>query len=275
MEDKIKHYESAGHFVQDVKNKPEKTGWNLAGQFSDDWAGGSIEQAYNLAENGWPEGLKMLTQKIGVHKNQERGKTRINDVAGDFPNVARYLSSAPDCMTRRVVRESNRKPILDIFINPTGHGSADKSCFFNLGAATAMLIDSLEQGGYSTCLTIAHVSKSQRGTKETFGVFFPIKRDGEVLDLERIIYFIAHPSFLRRLTFRHSAQMFEFKNLGYGMGSCEENETVKKYVPANTIVISPAVEIERCNTVDKAIAFLRSMIKEQRPDLLEDMERAA
>lgn len=273
---KIETFNSAYEYVQRVKNATVLPEWNLEAHFEDSWAHGSFNDAVNLAENGWKEGTKLLTEKMSVHKNLERGGTRINDVSGEIPNVGRFLAGLPDCMTRRVIRESNKKPILDVYLSPQGHGGLDGQNFINLGAAMAMLIDGLEHGGYSVCLNIALLSEGSAVRVNVHGSIFNIKKDGEVLDIERMIYFIAHPTVLRRLEFKKVAATHIFKTEeNYGMGRGIETANMKKYLPNDVLVIAPYSRTTECNNVPNAMKLVKEIVLSQRTDLLETMENAA
>lgn len=267
----IKTYSSPADYLSYLKSAPIFPDWghSVDSDNSDPWCGGSMSQAYQYAEHGWKEGLALLQSDIEVNKRQGRGKGRANDVTGDFPIVARAIAGLPDSMSRRVISEASRKPIVDIYISPmmTSTGNADK--FIKLGAAMVDFIDAVEMSGYSVCLTVSMIT--QNGAHKC-GSIFPIKRAGEVMSLEDIVYYIAHPTFLRRLSFKDFAAKLPLAELGYGKGRPISAEDHSKLAESGAIMILPSASIVNgINSVNDAKAWVLKTVIAQRPDLIESL----
>lgn len=278
FEKRITVFSSAGEYVSHVKDLRPHPSWDIdpaRDSGREAWAGGSFQDAVKYASEGWSEGLNKVTKKLDVMKQAGRGKARIYDVAGDYPSVPRALSGAPDSMTRRHFSDSSRKPILDIFISPVFSSATNAEAFINVGAAMASFIDSCEAVGYSVNLMTGMIAKACYQDKINVGAVFPLKLSGQVLDLDRLIYFIAHPSFLRRLGFAHMSHLFDYAETGSGMGQPPSYDLIKEYAEKDSIILQPnSWEINACNTPAKAVTWLETEIKKQRPDIIEAITAA-
>lgn len=272
----IQRFNSAGDYVEHVKACKILPSWSQDYAYdkaADSWAGGSFETGVNLATNGWPEGMAKLQGAMDVLRTQGKGKSRAYDVAGDYPIVARALAGVPDSMTRRVINNASRKPVIDLYISPvmTSQGKADN--FILIGSAIVDFIDSLESSGYSVNLLTSVVSQRNG---HMAGSVFPLKTGGEALDIEKIIYFIAHPTLLRRLAFRDFQSKLQESELGNGMGRDISHDDHLSIAEKDSImfVVSTSI-VNSINSPIDARAWVHSEVTRQRPELLESMSQAA
>lgn len=272
---RIQYFASAGEYVDHVRTCTTQPDWEYQSWLKDNeqWAGGSYSQALEYASNGWPEGLKKLTGQMDILKTHGRGKSRLNDVAGDYPIVARAVAGLPDSMSRRVMSDSSRKPIIDIYICPvmTSQGDADK--FIILGAAMADFIDACEGVGYSVNLMVSMVAQRNGYAG---GSCFPLKTGGQSLDLEKIVYFIGHPTFLRRLGFKDFANKMKQSELGQNMGRACEMGIHAEIAEKNSIMLLPDAHIvNNIRNVIDARRWVEAEVKRQRPELIDSLAGAA
>lgn len=270
----IQHFESSGAYVEHVKTCQAKNDWRSLHSSSDSWAGGSLSQALDLASNGWSDGLKRMQKDMDVLKIEGKWKSRVNDVAGDFPIVPRAIAGLPDAMSRRTVSTASRKPIIDIYLSPvmTSQGKADK--FITLGAAIVDFIDSCESVGYSVTLTTSMIATGYSG--DICGSVFPLKKAGESLDLEKIVYFIAHPTFLRRLGFQDFASKLFCSELGQGMGRPVASDIhISKAESGALMFVTTAESVNRISCPADAKKWVLDCVKTQRPELLESLSANA
>lgn len=272
----IAHYESAGEYLDSVRNTPSHSSWggDYTGRSDGDkWAGCSYAEAYRLASDGWGEGLKKLTGNMSVLRTNGKGNARVCDYGGDFPIVGRAIAGLPDSMSRRKIADSSRKPIIDIYVSPvmSSAGSADK--MITLGAGIADFIDSCEAVGYSVNVTVSMIATANGGL---VGSVFPIKKGGQALDLERLVYFIAHPSFLRRLGFRDFTNKFTESELGLGMGrTAAGSDHAGLHEQGAIMFLTNASVVNFISKPEDARAWVESQVKAQRPELMDSLSNAA
>lgn len=162
-----------------------------------------LPEAMNLAAVGWAAGahrIANMTADMPAARARGRAASYRYDVAGELPDVARYMSGAPDYMRRKVNSGGNkRQKIVTVAVNPSMSGNVDAERRVNQGAAIVALVDSLESAGYRVQVVLDRVQ-----TAETSGLVrmaCELKAASEPVDVERLAFWIAHPSALRRVFF--------------------------------------------------------------------------
>lgn len=272
----VKRFETVQDFVDYTLNTPALASWQFAERHSRDtsrenWYGTkNIEEACKLAAQGWPEGLERMTKKMDMNLSKGRAKFRINDVAGDIPNIGRFLAGQPDSMTRRVVDQSIKKPIIDLTLNACFSFNVKAEHIMNYGAAIASAIDELEDAGFSVSLELGAINEYGKQRK---GCMINIKKPSEPMDVDRMVFFVAHPSFFRRFCFSYWETVYEsgLGDAGYGIISDFEKDDYAE----GAIYFKSLNHLQPCDTVENARAFVRKIIKQQRPDLFADDAEAA
>tara|TARA_R100000808_G_scaffold23210_1_gene51257 strand:- start:30 stop:839 length:810 start_codon:yes stop_codon:yes gene_type:complete len=164
----------------------------------------TFQEACRLATEGWSAGRKRLLESqreiefAGSCKSLE--PEFFFDVAGDEPEVARFLEGEPENMMEYQFdytdKQANKvqKITLDIC---TGAGtSADR--FPRVGACMLMIADALESAGYRVEIDLSMISDS-KGLK--IDVLARMKEADQPLDLNSLAFWSMHPSALRRFEF--------------------------------------------------------------------------
>lgn len=187
-------------------------------------------------------------------------------IAGSHPDVARFIAGMPDNMNKRIVSDCMRKPCYDIVVNASYSCDITTKQIMNYGAAIANAIDTLEGLGYSISLKLAHAA---RNDDKAWGECIVMKSHGEALDLDRMAFYVAHPSFLRRLVFSHNEAFNTQATISYGYGSpCGLPE---EHMLGDTIMYFPHQRsLDDCDTLTGALDHVFHLIKSQHPDLIED-----
>ncbi len=191
----------------------------------------SFEEALELARYGWPDGLKRVAE---ISANIDRliaqeieGDEIIYSPAGYAPVVGAYLAGRPDSMLRLAEVEGAR-PVIKIAVNISASCDIDGKRIIAMGAAVASLIKAFEIAGYSTEVDLLQVvnGHNHNGKRTYCNISCNLKRAGHALELDRLIFAIAHPSTLRRLIFnieearelKSLRDIFGFRhNGGHGM----------------------------------------------------------
>jgi hypothetical protein len=166
----------------------------------------SFDEAMTLARMGWREGAdkaREMSQRLsgsfpGEVRNRREWRPQV--YGGGTLNVASYLQGRPDCYSHRSFQRADK--FVRIVMNIGALGSVLPETMIARGVAAAALTDYLELNGYR--VSILMVSKCSRGLGQySIGLSVPLKNYNESLDLDRVAFFTAHPSSLRRLVFSY------------------------------------------------------------------------
>ena len=172
---------------------PERTEWSMTG---------SLQEALDLARNGWAEGTKRLSDlrdglmdRVGQVMPEE---VYMRDVSGFEVDVSAYLAGEPEHMiTTASVPGRERQIHVMLNVGTSAHRSPESMMMRGLMAAG--VVDALESMGHRVTLDVATFLYGNNDATLTHIV--NIKRAEDPLDLERTVFACAHPSMLRRLTF--------------------------------------------------------------------------
>lgn len=182
----------------------------------------TFEDAVKLAREGWAEGLRHAESIRAQLKDRIQGSLAERqvvqwDVAGAGVDIGRYVTGEPENMidfATEFVEAPQR--FLRVAVNIGASSSVDKSEMIARGAAAAAMVDLLEASGIR--VEVLAVKRSQGGEKvwgidpktgrakkvdvrngKFFNLSIVLKRVEEPLELDKIIFALAHPSMLRRL----------------------------------------------------------------------------
>lgn len=197
-----------------------------------DWYGAtSFEEAMHMARHGW-DGLDKIIPKAQrfplPNVKSVADMSWQYDVAGGSVDVGRYLMGVPDCMRRisrnqNFMRPSNVKKLLFTF---NMHGNFWPMQLVAAGYRAYEMVKIMEDANIHVEV-VWHIRVRDSALVSmvaAYDLYVTVKQADEELDLSRIMFALAHPSFLRRLAFsemeRNPAdirKMFGFHNKkGYG-----------------------------------------------------------
>ncbi len=170
---------------------------------SSEWYGGmSWAEAKNAARNGWPEGLAKIAPVLArvdeliAHALPEN--VIAWDVTGETPDVGALLSGVPENMMTTEEAEGAAR-MVRVLVNVGASCAVSASTIEARGTIACALVDALERAGYR-CEVLAGWVQETRGYTYTTRAL--IKRAEEPLALDRIVFTLVHPSFMRRILFR-------------------------------------------------------------------------
>lgn len=221
------YFESVYDFVQSLKENKPKRGRRNSSESTDDndWAGTkNIDEAYELATNGWDKGLDDLDKEISKIKSDGNKIKDKLDVVGYQVNVPLYLNGVHQNMIRKEPSEVKNKIINIVWANGISCGYSANDILKGSCEVVAH-ISNLEQMGYRTNIWL--LVGSGTGSKETRGLI-KIKGDSERFNVKKMIFPLVHPSMLRRLCFRFD-EVFPADDVthdGYGRGDYFNDETI-------------------------------------------------
>lgn len=238
----------------------------------------SFDHAVELATNGWPEGaarVRRLAKELRLKMPMQPMQSTYYDIAGSYVDVGRYLEGEPECMVD-FREEPTKRHTFRVGFNVCVNGGVDAREIEANGAALCVLIDRLESIGvrvevtaFDQCAPVCVLATT-------------VKECDQPLDLDRVTFALAHPSFLRRLGFgwrdgrpveeRNAMHAWDFgsgKPSGYG-----GHETYQGRYGQWTDEIVPAQH--ECDLMLRAediagdpIAWIKGMLKKVAPEALE------
>lgn len=226
---------------------------------SHDWTlGVDYERALELARKGWSEGAKDLSDRLAAHMpSPDKEDTWRYDVAGELPDVGRFLAGDPACM-RRHGHPKGHRPILSIAVNIRLQCSVKASAMANYGAALVAVIDQLEHVGRRVELTATFATLCNNVRLSTG---WTVKQAGDPLDLAAVAFSLAHPAASRRIGFamyEHTPRVIE--SYGYGRGITITEKDLVDPLPGTFCIPGLNDETTRCHTLEDAIVFVRDQI---------------
>lgn len=262
----VLHGDSLLDVVQFLNSTPRKwrddqarsrpgIGWTL---------GASWEDSVRMAREGWQEGLTNLVGALDVlmPPNDKETETRY-DVAGYFPDVARYVAGDPAHMISRG-RTHGHPPVVNIVISATASGGVSDEHYANFGAAMTNVIDRIEAGGRRVELHIVFPNALRSSIASIRCLAgWRVKAAEDHVDLAAIAFSIAHPAAYRRFGFglwEHTEQRFY---PGRGYGSCPDfvaRDAEVMGLENAVIVNATGYEISNCSTPSAALAWVRDQI---------------
>lgn len=186
----------------------------------------SFEAALAIARYGWPQGARDV-QRIR-ERIEDRLLTKIkkqettHDVAGCMVDVGRFCDGVPECMVDFTEEDGHGVRTIRIAFN-AGYPCIMKTNEINTwGAAIVALVDAFEHAGTRVELdAVIHLNGC--GASEMHHRI-NVKSAQDSLDIDRLSFIAAHPSFLRRIVFGVMEGMSDHArremNVGGGYGYC-------------------------------------------------------
>lgn len=172
----------------------------------------SLDEALELARNGWPEGeayAKPLTEILfNKVSNLVEREEMVHDVVGNSIDVGAYLNDDPECWTRMEshIVDGNSPRIFRVVYNTSISAGIDKQTVIAKGAAIAALIRALEYAGHraevwSIAWCAAKMDDDRENARPNHETRVLVKAADQDLDFGRLVFALAHPSMPRRLGF--------------------------------------------------------------------------
>ncbi len=172
------------------------------------WAGtANYEEAYDLARNGWPEGLEKLAKQVDIAAKlmpSPQNKKLRYDVAGARPSPSRAAAGEPFAMATRG-KDFKPKPVIKLRTYFSFASSTETDLVTTWGAAICSYVNELSHAGFSVQLDYYNEAKpSQSGdynSSPPVSFQFPLKEAGYPLSLANVAFWWMHPSSHRRVFF--------------------------------------------------------------------------
>lgn len=182
------------NFVDHVEKMP----WYDEGDIF--WMGGTRADAFRLARNGWaqqtPKAVE-ISRKVAdrVIEHSATGiTTEINyDVTGAAYDPGAYMAGIPECWV--AFHEVEEKCAVRIIVDGTVSAGVSKKTKIKLGTAVAALVMALDSAGHPVTVDLyfGGIDNNRGGIPTDCYIRIHNGAMGAVLDVDRMVYAIAHP----------------------------------------------------------------------------------
>lgn len=169
--------------------------------------------ALELARDGWQEAMREFSVALKAIPALESVASHGYDVAGDVPDIPRYL--AGDMRNMRSRRKAHgREPAVHLVCSNGYSGSVSADEMKMAGLALAFIVDALENSGRRVQLDVVLTARLPGGEGV---VGWRVKRAEDSMDLGNLAFSLAHPAASRRLEFAMLERMTrKFQSPTYG-----------------------------------------------------------
>lgn len=213
--------------------------------------GHSFDEVMRLAREGWEDGVCQISEAARAPANNTMKAWRY-DMAGEMPDVPRFLGGDPAHMRRRG-HENAHRPIVSIFVNNWINGMINAQQMVNYGAAMVAWIDRIEAAGKRVELIVGTVAPQSGGCRENrvLSASWKVKGAQDPLDLSALAFSLAHPGASRRIGWALWGCSQRVEDSGFG---CAVHWDVQ---PEHLIDPHPELLIVRgmCGAGDRARTF--------------------
>lgn len=156
----------------------------------------NFESADNLLKNGWSVGAEKITMTANNLTISSVRPVSAPAVVGGSVSVGRFLGGSPRCM-RAKQTETKRARVVNIFYNASIPAEVETEDIIKVGSKMIAAVKSIESSGVRVNLFVGAIAKD--GCKKYHnGLILQVKKDSAPLDINKIAYPLAHPSFPRR-----------------------------------------------------------------------------
>lgn len=192
-----------------------------------DWNGNlTFDQACDLAVNGWSD-MRPPIDEILTPVNarlsdilSER-QERYLDITGAEVDMDRYLAGEMECMWEDIPQLVETR-VFNVLCNNDASGVVSAETIARRGAAIAGIVEAFGIMGCEVNVWAEISSGGRQHRSNVHSVLVNVHRAGDFLDVNNIMFPIAHPSWLRRIMFAvfkgetpEVKEMFGFVD-GYG-----------------------------------------------------------
>lgn len=206
---KFENFESIGEVINANKKREVTEAWKGQSECLNDekiarknsfYGCSSMDEAYQLIKDGWCDGTKSLLKKVEkIGRSQNRVKVLFeNHQMGFAPNIARAVQNMPNCMIR-AKRVPIKSKIVTIIYDTSCSWTTSLDELLQSGLNVLELVIGLEAIGYRVNLKVGMGVFNHKS--EVNALFCDVKRASEPLNLKKIAFPIAHPSWFRLVSF--------------------------------------------------------------------------
>ncbi len=232
----IQKFDSMLDFINAARlpgtNGTETASGAVSGHRDEFTATKNMQEALNLAEFGWKDGLDQIEKALDeINAEPHVEPAPIFDVTGEAFNLDAVLQGQPEDMFFFMDQETNKPRVISLAFNFSHGCSITAEEIMKRGAAIASAVNDIESAGIRVEL-FAYKVTTKSSTRYTgrSGSYYrtraliKIKDADQPLELERLCFAAAHPSMLRRLWFR-IAEQYGVREFKQRFGECYGSST--------------------------------------------------
>lgn len=167
-----------------------------------EWTHGvTLEEAVQMAEHGWAEGAvkaKTLLDKMPPPLLENVMTGTVHDVVGSYVDVGEYVMGTPECMVN-FCEDKRTARFARIVVAGCYAGGVTGQTIINRGVAIAAIVDALEANGVRCDIDM--VTRQNKHGRDVWETCVSLKRATDPLNLDTLVFAIAHPACFRRIGF--------------------------------------------------------------------------
>lgn len=199
------------------------------------------ERAREMAANKWDDAP--IGEMRGIARRVKSSVAEFastfdltNDVHGVMVDMGAFLSGEPENMLTPVLSERSQR-VVRILVEVAALAEVDARDMAIRGCAVAVLCEALGTLGYAVELSMAGTSDTRFGSARTrISVLCPLVKVGEPMDIQSILFAVAHPATFRSFVFNGREQWL-------GMGNGGSARTVQGTNDMTAEVVRPDVHV--------------------------------
>lgn len=203
----VRRYGSLGEFIRAAETNQEGGASQRDGDGG--WAGtATFAEALKLAREGWTESRGLVDNLTAPLVSQIRDAIvpaveYAPHFAGGAVNMGRYLAGDPRCMmqARMTERPASRR-VTRILTSFTTESRVTPDAIIRRGVAVVALTELLGMANRAVEIYVERTFDNLQGQVET--QLIQVKQANEPMDVNAVMFAMAHPSMLRRLGFAES-----------------------------------------------------------------------
>lgn len=160
----------------------------------------SFDETLKMAREGWADGRRMFIAAMAqAAPTAARVADFTMDVAGAYPIAALAAAGDPASMVDFNPDVDRVRPIIRLALNRCASSAYSAKELTNYGAAVASYVDAIEASGYRVEIDAAMICVDGNARHYYCGVI--VKQAHEPMEIDRMAFCLANPSYLRRLHF--------------------------------------------------------------------------
>lgn len=190
----------------------------------------NLAEACDLALKGWDEcrpQVDALLSELQDRINSVMSDHYVvqHDVAGADVNMGLFMAGEPECMMQFVSEPQARMGrVVKVLVNGVTNASTSKENIIKRGVSVLALVNTLHLMGvgielwFESCIT--------GNDYKAYSTCVKLHDSSQPLDIDNVMFALAHPSMLRRLVFsvqeQSKFQMQQNAHRGSGYGACTD-----------------------------------------------------
>lgn len=154
--------------------------------------------ALKLAKDGWDNGVSAMLANMASVPVERGTPTKGFDIAGERPDIGRYLAGEPAHMISRG-RRSDKAKVVHLVVQANFSASVTAEQMMVYGSTMATIVDILENSGRRVELDVVYFNEMARGVKCLTG--WKVKRAEDPMVMTDVAFSLAHAAANRRIGF--------------------------------------------------------------------------